>query len=591
MNLKSFKVYFFFGVTLVAAAAGVYLGSAGRPFVTQVERKTASESSPPSCQFDYFDRANLLAISQGNSIKSIVDVLKGAPNCFKQNQVAIYHSDSLHCANYRAPRIILYSGLDDSSHTVCSFNSGVKDDYAEYYRVTPNADCHEDTLECETFNPTTNRFEFFEVKDGTKTGKSRLTVSRVNPPQCMSCHRGVDYLGAPNPRPNLETYPAWPGFYGSMHDKLNATPQEKERYFADYARYKSQNARYSVLPEVLTSEGNYKRDENPKPIVNLHNLLSEQNFKRVAAGLTHPDVLKRIWPFRYAILGALACNDDIGIEDFYHRRAPARRQFPIESFLPGSLSAGASLSYSKMASQSLRSHLQTMRKMMELQRQQGVVTFEQFVHEYDTDIVNDPDRDFQSYNLYFQDDFWNAVRLGYIAENLGISTADWSMTFGQTMDFAAGAHNLKNLLKLLAPWLLDGSQDQDMKLSLEAYLGESPDATQCEILRNKSLKALADVGSWTGSGISAPSGEIRITPPQTLGRCLGCHVNGNAPAIPFHDPLLLKQALGNQASIRRESTLFDDLLRRVESGNMPPNSALSGEAKAELKNYFTRLRE
>jgi hypothetical protein len=53
-------------------------------------RKPASGDT--SCDYQYFDRANLLSLRQAGTVTNIADIIKGAPDCFKQNQVALYQS-------------------------------------------------------------------------------------------------------------------------------------------------------------------------------------------------------------------------------------------------------------------------------------------------------------------------------------------------------------------------------------------------------------------------------------------------------------------------------------------------------------------
>ena len=589
MRIKSKKSNFIIFAVFFVAIAGSYITFKFK-MPTQNQRKLASASmSDPSCNFGYFDRANLLTMSQGNMAGSITDIIKFAPDCFKQNQVSIYNSESLHCSTFKAPRMILYMNDDIHGNSVCSFNSGVKDDYADFYQKNPNADCHEDTLECESFNPNNNRFEFFEVKDGTKTGTKGFTVSNVNPSQCMTCHRGTEYLGTANPRPNLENYPGWPGFYGSMHDNFNATPSEKDHYFADYLKYKPQNLRYSALPNVVDAKTGYYTGDNSKPAVNLQNLLAGQNQQRIAAEFTSPDALKQTWPFRYAILGALACDDDLQTYDNSSWNAiPPQRKFEIESFLPDVLRSKVSITFAKLTSAALQAHQQNLQKLMGIQKQQGIVTFSQFIEDYSHDMNNDPSKSYQTYTVADADDFWNGTRLAYIAQNLGLPADDWSMTFGQTFDFEAGDRNIKQVLPLVAPWLIDKVEDQDMKLSLETRLGISPDPAQCNLLRTKSLKALASISAWPQPGSSSQV-PIYQGPPQRLSSCIGCHVIGSAPHIPYNDPTLLKQAFATQATTDPGKTLFQEIFYRLDSGSMPPNAALSDTDRTALESYFNKI--
>ena len=59
------------------------------------------------CDTHFFDRENLQKIAQSGQVDTLSQILQLAPDCYKSNQVAVYKSHSLHCANSKAPRIIL----------------------------------------------------------------------------------------------------------------------------------------------------------------------------------------------------------------------------------------------------------------------------------------------------------------------------------------------------------------------------------------------------------------------------------------------------------------------------------------------------
>jgi hypothetical protein len=549
-------------------------------------RKPASGDT--SCDYQYFDRANLLSLGQAGTVTNIADIIKGAPDCFKQNQVAVYNSESLHCANFRAPRMILYANDDDFGRTVCSFNSGIKADYPEFYQKDPKVDCHESSMECETFNVASNRFEFYEIKEGNKN----ISVSNVNPTQCLLCHKGTeDYLGSKNPRPNIENYPAWPGFYGSMHDKFGATPKELDAYLHQFLVYKPSNARYSLLPTVLGSDGRYT-GSNGKPIVNLQNRLSNQNQQHIGSEFTEQPTLARIWPYRYALLGALACDDDLQFRDPTkddNSLLPAARNYRVQSFLPDVLNQTSKTNFDTLAIATMQQHLDNLKKLYTNQQKLGDITFDQFLDQYKTDIANDAKRSYPNYDLADSDDYWNMVRLAYLASNLGIPIQNWSMTFGSSLDFEAGDANPKQIIIRVAPFFLDPVVDADVKFpDFITSLGEIPDTHLCTTLRNKSLKALSGVTQWpTSGGVIQP--VPNNGPPQALTSCIGCHVMGLAPKIPFNDSTQLKQAFSAMSVTDPGKTLFEEISKRLDEGSMPPNAELGAGEKESLKAYFNQL--
>ena len=264
----------------------------------------------------------------------------------------------------------------------------------------------------------------------------------------------------------------------------------------------------------------------------------------------------------------------------------AQRKFEIETFLPSALVTDAPVPFARFASRVLLRHQDALKRLMESEKKVGPFSFSQFESEYKTDMANDPAKSYTTYTIKDQDDFWNATRLVYLASNLDFHVEEWSMTFGSTFDFEAGRHNVKDILPLITPWLLDKNQDQDLNLSMDTHLGIPPDSSQCELLRQKSLKALATIVTWPTASAPVQPAPISSGPPQSLGRCIGCHVIGEATPIPFDSSKLLKGAFNNPASTNPEKNLFQELLIRLDSGNMPPNSALTSSEKSELKELF-----
>ncbi len=596
-------------------------------------RANENSRTTEQCDPHFFDPDHLTKLLSTNKIETIADILKKTPNCYKENQVAIYSSSSAQCATPKAPRIILYLNEstehpDTDAKSMCSFNSGNKADYAELYQKDPTLDCHENSMECQRFNPKTSRFEYYEVKvpkqdDGktfAATKKDSIThayVTKINPPQCMtSCHRAnLQNPTDPNPRPNIENYPNWPGFYGSLHDHLGLSDVELKNYLEKFSDSKKTNPRYASLPEVLKidSSGNPTYPgENSKPIVNLQNQLETENYKRIASEfLAPPETLKKIWPYRYALLASMACNDDVGhYSEQKGATVPPKYQFPIESFLPENVKNSFSKNYQAVASQVLVLHQHNIQTLEKLQDKSGAKALDQFAEQFKMDMANDPLKPYKEYRLDDQDDFSNISRLAYLGLNLGLPIEDWSMSFQKTVDFEAGRHNAREILANLAPKLLDPKSDADLKLDLDKGFGSEIDEKACELLRKKSLIALGADDSKTkvtancsvvpdANTVLPPeamdlkktvSGLPQLTAPNTLDLCIKCHVNGTATPIPFDQPAALAVAL-------KKDGLLQKITDYINSGEMPKNAILiqdknSGkDEKADLIHYFKALSE
>ena len=238
---------------------------------------------------------------------------------------------------------------------------------------------------------------------------------------------------------------------------------------------------------------------------------------------------------------------------------------------------------------SMQQHLDNLKKLYANQQKLGDITYDQFVTEYKTDIVNDPVRSYPNYSIDDGDDYWNMVRLAYLAANLGLPIQNWSMTAGSTLDFEAGNKNPKQIIPRIAPFLLDPTIDADLKLpDLITYLGQVPDNNFCTLLRNKSLKALSGVTTWPKNGGTAQP-LLNQRPPQALTSCIGCHVIGNAPQIPFNNTAQLKSALSGISTTDPGTTLLNEISKRLDNGSMPPNAPLSASDKDDLKTYFNLI--
>lgn len=624
------------------------------------------------CPTDFLGRENLEKLIRDKGIKSVSEILKLMPACYKNNHVKVFNSSSLQCATPKAPRIIIYLP-EPHTNTTCSFNSGNREDYKEFYEKDPNIDCHENTLEC-IHHTEDSRYEFYEVvvpqddqgkpfsrsqdlRSHKKLGQTYL--SDVNPPTCMtSCHRGTSIPGQrPEPRPTIENYPLWAGFYGSYHDELYRgnkslmSPKEIENFTHAYYPYKKENARYSELQELV--------DENlvpiktavsyrSKPAIDLQNAYESQNFKRIAKKFTDEPTLSRIWPFRYALVAALACNDDVdrystsqstmerhykvpggsvgiyktngGIQktfydekgevnyhptsDMLNAKVPEGLSFPIDSFVPLEVKALLPISYQSVVSEALKDHLDNLKHQMDLQKTFGSTIPDEVTEQYSRDFKNDPAAPESTYKVYYADSLSYPARLGTLARNLGISTEDWSLTFRKTLDFSAGSHNPGQILPFLAEKLLAGEPELADVINKTRY---GMDVDFCQSLRQKSLTTLSEafkkgeikiapITSSTTSGLNPKSGTQKDcnslpVPPPELNSCIQCHVFGTETKIPFNNPKELSARLKLPVSSDEPEILFKKIHVLVQSGNMPYSIKTSAEQKAALIKYFESLNQ
>jgi hypothetical protein len=585
------------------------------------------------CDASFLNRENLEKFVHDNGVQSISQIVTNMPACYRANSVKIFKSASLQCATPKAPRVVVYL-KDDNAQTRCSFNSGKKEDYKEFYDKYPGIDCRENTLECERFTGDDEaRFEFYEVKaplDDTGkvfsshgNPKALAQVSSYNPPVCMTaCHRGIPRPALkPDPRPNMERYPFWVGLYGGIHDDLFkgdgklADPNEVKNYTEQYFPYKATNPRYGALIEI--TDGKLKNKDpkhgaSGKPVTDLHNTLEYQNYHRIARKFYDQDTLNRIRPFRYAILGAISCNDDIDVyrtgnylERVYDgNEKDTKAHFPVDSFIPDSVRAKFSLSYNQLASRALVQHQGNIQRQLDLQRPLGGISDERVREEASEDLANDPTKPYTTYRIVSAPEFSDITRLAYFAENLDIPSDDWAMTFRHTLGFGAGRHNTHQILDFLLPKLLDANEDHDLRDLSKEWGKLHVDA--CKRLREKSLQTLTEAEKHDQIALKdkrvlenhfiaiAPTGvgncKVFPKPPAMVSQCINCHVKGDEEYFPFDDPEKLIARLRLPTSSRNKQLLADEVESQIRTERMPYSVPMTRKEKEELLTYFATLR-
>ena len=224
-----------------------------------------------------FDRAGLAPWISAHSIGSVGDFLTQArlasdlPETVQQtftpeNQIFLFHSESLQGASPLAPRVIL------------------KSSDAKFLLATSE---QSPTLEIIQFNDRTARFEFRSVR-WTEGRPEFRKHDRADDPSCRSCHAN---------RPNWDTYPNWPGVFGgtvqdqprglepkienrlvqdwiqkwgTLDSETTATRRTSERFYeslsssptaADLTQFTEQLAQLNVarIARMIVSAPNYAR--------------------------------------------------------------------------------------------------------------------------------------------------------------------------------------------------------------------------------------------------------------------------------------------------------------------------------------------
>ena len=197
-----------------------------------------------------------------------VDELLAQPELspsFRAGFTAVFESRSLQPADPLDPRIILYG---EDARLILAFTCAPGD--CGKVRGT-------EKLEVIRYLDGENRFEFHEI-DFTS---AKAEISPPNPRRCMGCHEG------PDPRPNWESYPLWPGVYGGDSDFLfgRHPKNESPAALAKFLSTATRRPRYRRLHELV--EGYSMRDDRHRKQHNIDftQAITDLNVPRIASRL------------------------------------------------------------------------------------------------------------------------------------------------------------------------------------------------------------------------------------------------------------------------------------------------------------------
>jgi len=245
------------------------------------------------------DRANASPLDIGklkaivatcrDRIRSLDDVLPLLPLTFRSNYSLVYKSRSLQGATFANPRAILF---ERNARLIGAFNG---DPAAGHYQ----------SLEVMAYDPQEKIIELFEF-DFSRAKEGLIKVSGPNPSSCVGCH-------SRSPRPNWEAWSSWAGVYHG--DMLNQYPREKA-WFDTYEKNRLHHGRYRhLMPESLQpmdlAHGipafNIPGASNGFGNLKMDSVVDTMMGYKLAAELK----AEPLRPYRYAILGALTCEEPV----------------------------------------------------------------------------------------------------------------------------------------------------------------------------------------------------------------------------------------------------------------------------------------
>jgi mono/diheme cytochrome c family protein len=421
------------------------------------------------------------------------------------------------------------------------------------------------------------RFEFSEYLL-PQPGSSAFEDGAPNPPSCLRCH-GQD------PRPVTDSYPLWPGFYGSVRDTFPTNSPELPLYrqfLADQAgcgpyRLLTWPTGTSVPPYLDPKDYDSQAVKGKVdflrllPNTRLGMAWTELNRKRIQRKLE----ASSLYPvYRYALLaGFLGCGSiPVSQQDVQHTR---------ESLLQENADRLQRLGYRADGPEG-----KTL-DMMEL----GLPV--------------------------------NVAAIEYLANSLKLDRSDWSLAYEvSSLSFYDGIlprpFGDRNYL-LLEDFILEmlrqlSNEDASFRPYFQTYgaykkhgypFGERLNfefaLKACERLKqmaetNLPLPVLTTANEMPqlpdATTVAARAGLTKAP----FARCTRCHEGTvsllSGRKIPFNRPTLLREALHGKAKSGR--SLFDEIIARVSSrgsDQMPPASDPFTEAEARnLKAYLLAVR-
>ncbi len=412
-----------------------------------------------------------------------------------------------------------------------------------------------DTLEVIHFRDDTRAFELEQFvlpaavrRDPTLAAAARDN-GRSNPRACLRCH-GSD------PRPIFDSYPVWPGFYGSQQDAFDHAPDELASYRSFLAAKDAPGSVYRALefpPGSPVSPYSLATAEDTSgrlaPNMRFGMALTERNRERISRML---EASPRYATYRDALVaGLLGCV-----------------AMPID---------GAA-----------RAHVMS-----------GLVA--ENAAKLDRAGITGPDMR-EKLHMRELDTGANMTELDYVARLLDVSRADWSMAI------EPGAFGLFD--GILSGRAVEGDRTRDFYIKEDFLFEMMRDAaakdagvaalfaTKPYAIHDRVGKRLDLLRAMTGchvfaeralaAGVSWPA--LTPSPPPVAFRCVRCHEpGGDGPPIPFDLPARLRAVLAanpDLAGAVAARTSDGDATQRMPLAEPP----LSGEERTALASYLQALR-
>lgn len=179
-----------------------------------------------------FSLVDSLLADRATPVDSVADLIPLLPEELRRNFTFVYQSRSPFAASITPahPRVILFSA---DARLVLTFTGNPK---------RPGFDI----LEAMAFDDESSSFRFkaYVLPAATRRGVKLDDKQR----DCLRCH-GAD------PRPIFDSYPLWPGFYGSIQDSFPKWLPFGRREQTKYEAFLAKAAKKGVYKDLLYPEG------------------------------------------------------------------------------------------------------------------------------------------------------------------------------------------------------------------------------------------------------------------------------------------------------------------------------------------------
>ena len=374
----------------------------------------------------------LAGMIEDYKIKTVADLLermvalKELPNHY----LAVYQSRSREPASMEKPRILL-----QWRESVITFHG------------TEDHKGFNNSLEILTFNTIEKEFELYLLNLSEAKAEKKFDK---NPTTCMTCHQNRSHKKSVVPR--WDSYFLWPGFFGAHDGKLEGLEIEAYKSFQQTA---SKHPLYKHLPVQKDLVSSDKPGHGHRYVLaDFGGKLFEQQQQVVVKDILTDSGLK---PFKYAVLGAVACTSD---------------QFPIESFIPEQVRqsqdpklrfAQKGHRFSEILEDTVKRNDRSFAdRMRRIKKSTGVEKLKRgnlFLDENRGDLLNS----------FYQSPEQSALtaRVRYVVEGTNFQMSDWSMASPGNPDytFAHGRFNFDDLKSWRG--LLNEVSDQQLLKDLD----------------------------------------------------------------------------------------------------------------------------